>query len=64
MTEQIIFTPAKLAQLKCAYHNAVEMKVEQFTFEGHELLVAYAKFLIEYLENGSLDKVLNRKESK
>lgn len=47
MTE---FTPAKLAKLRKAYGAAVASGAEQFEFEGHPLLVAYAKYLIEYLE--------------
>ena len=31
------------------YDQAVANKEEQFTFEGHELLTAYAKYLLMYL---------------
>jgi hypothetical protein len=46
----IEWTPAKLQRFKRRYNKAVEENVETFMFEGHELLVRYAKYLIEYLE--------------
>ena len=49
MSEAIVFDKAKLEALRVAYLAAVEAKEEIFTFEGHELLTAYAKYLIEYL---------------
>ncbi len=45
------FTRLKLAQLKAQYDKARMEGHEQFEFEGHEILVAYAKYLIEYLES-------------
>ena len=39
-----------LAALEKRYAKAVENKEEKFTFEGHELLTRYAKYLIEYLQ--------------
>lgn len=44
------FTFEKFAKLKRTYRKAVDENKTQFTFEGHELLVSYAKYLIEYLE--------------
>jgi hypothetical protein len=44
----ISFTPEKLKQLKRMYD---ECEGESFMFEGHEVLKAYAKYMIEYLEN-------------
>lgn len=46
----INFTRAKLDELKQAYTKAKQKGAEQFEFEGHPLLVAYAKYLIQYLE--------------
>jgi hypothetical protein len=46
----INFTPQKLADLKVAYEKAKAAGKESFVFEGNELLVSYAKYLIEYLE--------------
>jgi hypothetical protein len=51
MTEpQIVFTPDKVLALRRAYTHAVETKQEVFIFEGHEILVKYAKYLLEYLK--------------
>lgn len=46
----INFTPNKLVKLKAIYESAKQAGVEQFDFEGHELLTSFAKYLIEYLE--------------
>jgi hypothetical protein len=49
MTEgqSIQFTRAKVRALRKAYEAT---DGETFTFEGHEFLVGYAKYLLEYLE--------------
>jgi hypothetical protein len=47
---EIQFTVAKFLELIDAHHKAIEEGQEFFTFEGHEMLVSYAKYLIEYLE--------------
>jgi hypothetical protein len=52
--QTITFSQEKLQQLKDAYAVAVTEGRDQFTFEGHELLTSYAKYLIEYL---TLDKL-------
>ena len=39
-----------LEKLKKAQVEAVERGQRQFVFEGQDVLVAYAKYLIEYLE--------------
>ena len=41
-----------LERLKKAYNKALKEQGRDgvFTFEGHELVVAYAGYLIEYLE--------------
>lgn len=44
------FDRAKLRRLCAAYETAVAAGATQFTFEGSELLVSYARYLIEYLE--------------
>lgn len=38
-------------KLKNAYKKAVEDGVKTFTIDGSELVVGYAKYLIEYCEN-------------
>ncbi len=47
----ILFDRPKLAKLKVLYDKAVKARQEQFVFEGNDLLVSYAKYLIEYLES-------------
>ena len=39
-----------LEELKMAYNKAVESGETQFVFKENNLLVSYAKYLIEYLE--------------
>ena len=47
----INFNYEKLKQLKKQYQNSVDNNVEVFTFDGHEILTSYAKYLIQYLES-------------
>lgn len=51
MNDVISFTPAKTLALLKHYHRAIEAGHDQFTFESKPMLVAYAKYLIEYLEH-------------
>jgi len=44
----IAVTPETLTRLKQAYANC---ETETFVFEGREILKAYAKYMIEHLEN-------------
>lgn len=46
----ITFTRAKLDELKNAYAMAKRRGADQFELDGHPLIMAYAKYLIEYLE--------------
>ena len=39
-----------LKELKNKYEEAVASGAEQFVFQGADLLTAYAKYLIEYVE--------------
>jgi len=48
--DTIQFDAKKFLRLKAAYRKACDAGETQFTFDGHELLVAYAKYLIQYLE--------------
>jgi hypothetical protein len=43
------YTQEKFNALKKAYAKALEAKQASFKFEGNELLVPFAKYLIEYL---------------
>ena len=54
----MIWTRPLLEQLKKDLAAAVKTKAEVFTFEGHALLPAYARYLVEYLES-----VLKKSES-
>lgn len=49
------FTKAKLERLKKAYNQAAQSSQLEFKFEGLDYVTAYAKYLIEYL-----DQVFNR----
>lgn len=40
----------KLQELKSSYENAVRENRDSFWFDNKQLLVSYAKYLIEYLE--------------
>jgi DNA-directed RNA polymerase subunit RPC12/RpoP len=44
------WTPDTLARFKLAHAKALEEGVETFSFEGHDFLPRYAKYLTEYLE--------------
>lgn len=44
------FTKEKLSELKKQYNISVQNNQEVFIFDGTELLVSYAKYLIQYLE--------------
>lgn len=50
VNETINFDRAKLERFRNAYTNAKARNDDQFTFEGHEFFVPYARYLIEYLE--------------
>lgn len=41
----------KLSELKKARDKAIEEGKDQFTFKDNELLVSFAKYLIQHLEN-------------
>lgn len=48
--DMISFDRAKLERLKAAYGTALRAGLDTFTFEGEVYSVAYAKYVIEYLE--------------
>ena len=49
--EMIEFTPEKLKRFKKEYNKAVGAGDGVFTFSGHEFVVGYAKYMIEYLDS-------------
>ena len=46
----ITVTEASFEELKELYHKAVKQKDDIFIFKGQEILVSFAKYLIEYYE--------------
>jgi len=42
-----------LVELKNLYNTAVKEGKETFSYKGHEFVVGYAKYLIQYLESKS-----------
>lgn len=57
MTDSINFDKQTAKEFRAAYLVCTATGQEQFTFQGHEVLVSYAKYLCEYLTNqGLLDK--------
>lgn len=51
MEEQIRFTQESFNRFKIAHNTCIELGDETFTFDGHEFLLGYADYLIEYLES-------------
>lgn len=49
------FTLDTYQRLKVAYNKARQNNLEVFTFDNHDLLTDYAKYLIEYLTPGFED---------
>ena len=49
--ETIKFDKEKYLYLKSDYETAKNNKQENFIFDGHELYIEYAKFVIEYLKD-------------
>lgn len=47
----VTFARPKLERLKTAIKAAQAAGVDQFTFEGRDYLVSYAKYMVEYLES-------------
>jgi hypothetical protein len=50
MSPEINFDIPMRERLRKAYAAAVEAKQEVFTFEGHEFVTWYAKYLLQYLD--------------
>lgn len=50
-TGELSINPINFIELKSAYAKAVESEVETFIFQGEELHVGFAKYLIEHIEN-------------
>ena len=50
-TETLTFSKDRLVRLKDSYAEAISEGRDEFTFDGYDFLVGYAKYLIEYLDN-------------
>lgn len=50
----VTFTDGKITELRRRYKEAVKNGEKVFVFDGHDLLTAYAKYLLEYLESYNL----------
>lgn len=48
--QSVVFDILKRERLRKAYNDAVEKRLDQFTFEGQEYITGYAKYLLEYLD--------------
>jgi len=44
-----VFTKAKFDLLEKAYYKALDTNLDSFLFDGQELLVSYAGYLLMYL---------------
>lgn len=49
--ETLTFTKDRLARLKNQYAKAKEASLDEFSFDGYDLLIGYAYYLIEHLDN-------------
>lgn len=47
----VLFNPSILKRFKQTYADAVASKADLLVFDGNEYVPAYAKYLIEYLDN-------------
>lgn len=51
MAGEITFTPELLERLKKAYQAAVVAGQAEFNFAGHLLIIEYAEYLIQHLDD-------------
>lgn len=49
-SSNLVFDRKKRDRLQLRYNTAVTDKEAEFTFEGHGLVTAYAKYVLEYLD--------------
>lgn len=50
MGTTLSFDALSYHRFKREYQNSVKNNIEVFVFDGHELLTAYAKYVIEFLK--------------
>ena len=51
MSNVINWNRARLSRFREAYKAALDSKQETFVFEGHDFVIGYAKYLIEFLDD-------------
>jgi hypothetical protein len=51
----VSFTAQSASDLAARYRLAVENNEEQFVFEGNDYLTAYAKYLLQHLDQQDLE---------
>ena len=49
--KKLQFNRRRVGELQAAYDQAVENNLETFTFQGEELLTAYAKYMLQFLNS-------------
>ena len=49
-TQMVTFDRRKAERLRRSYQRALDDGESTFVFQGHELLVAYARFMLMYLD--------------
>jgi len=54
MKDMPFVTTDNLKQFKVGFFNAIKNGKKSFMFEGQEVLVSYAKYLIEYFQSQKL----------
>lgn len=47
---EMLINKKNLKEIKRLREKAIEDKKDSFTFDGNEILVGYAKYLIEFME--------------
>ena len=50
-TKKLQFNRRRVGELQAAYDQAVENNLETFIFQGEELLTAYAKYMLQFLNS-------------
>ena len=49
--KKLQFNRRRVGELQAAYDQAVENNLETFIFQGEELLTAYAKYMLQFLNS-------------
>ena len=49
--KKLRFNRRRVGELQAAYDQAIENNLETFIFQGEELLTAYAKYMLQFLNS-------------